>query len=101
MGRHVPGICDRCGFRYNLSDLKFEYIMGKPTGLRTCPSCHDESHPQLDTRGLKTSDKQSVPDSRPQPDLEESRKLYAFDPVGTPLTSTAFVEIGRVKVVIT
>jgi hypothetical protein len=95
----TPGICDRCGLRYPLKQLKFEYELGKNTGLRVCRACLDPSHPQLDTRGLQTSDKQSVPNSRSDAsELAASRAMFAFNPVGVPLTSTAFTDIGRVTV---
>jgi len=98
----VPGICDRCGLRYKLKDLRFEYLLGRNTGSRVCRSCLDPSHPQLDTRNVRTDDKQSVPDMRSDiPELKEERAMFAFDPVGTPLTSTAFTETGRVRVEVT
>ncbi len=98
----VPGICDRCGQRYKLYQLKFEFIMGRNTGVRVCPKCIDPSHPQLDTRGVRTDDKMWVPESRSDaPELPEERKMFAWNPVGVPLTSTAFVAIGSVTVEIT
>jgi hypothetical protein len=98
----VPGLCDRCGQRYHLYQLKSEYVMGRNTGMRVCPKCFDPSHPQLDTRGIRTDDKQSVPDSRSDSqELAAERAMFAWNPVGTPLTSTAFTETGRVTVVIT
>lgn len=98
----VPGICDRCGLRYPLKDLKFEYELGKNTGLRTCYYCNDPSHPQLDTRNLRTDDKQSVPDSRGDAaELPAERRLWAWNPVGQPATSTLYVYAGRVTVEIT
>ena len=95
----IPGICDRCGQRFHLKDLKWEQLLGRRTGLRVCRSCLDPSHPQLDTRNVRTDDKQSVKNSRSDvPELEESRSMFAWKPVGTPLTSTAFTAIGRVTV---
>lgn len=96
----VPGLCDRCDQRYPLHKLKFEYLMGRSTGLRVCPKCIDPSHPQLDTRGVRTDDKQSVPNSRSDnKELAAERAMFAFNPVGTPLTSTAFTQIGSVTVI--
>lgn len=98
----VPGICDRCGLRYNLDDLNEEYILGRKTGWFTCPQCYDDSHPQLDTRRVKTDDKQYVPNN--QSDVYEqadSRRLYAWKPVGCQLTSTCTVSVGRVTVMTT
>jgi len=98
----VPGICDRCAQRYPLNKLKFEFLLGRSTGLRVCPKCLDPAHPQLDTRGVRTDDKQSVPNSRSDlAELAASRAMFAWNPVGTPLTSTASVEIGRVTVTTT
>jgi hypothetical protein len=97
--RPVPGICKRCGQRYNLSDLKEEYLLGRATGVVVCESCYDESHPQLDTRGLRTNDKQSVPG--PQSDIYErveSRSLSGWNPVGADATSTAQTFLGNVRV---
>lgn len=95
----VPGICDRCGLRFPLKKLKFEFLLGRSTGLRVCPQCLDPSHPQLDTRGVRTDDKQSVKDRRSDAaELAASRAMFAWNPVGTPLTSTAQISIGRVTV---
>lgn len=95
----VPGLCDRCGLRFRLKTLKEEYLLGKPTGLLVCPRCYDKSHPQLDTRGVRTDDKQSV--KRPRSDKaenEESRRLFGWKPVGHPTTNVADGFVGRVTV---
>lgn len=98
----VPGICDRCGQRYDLRDLKMLYILGRRTGIMVCEECYEESHPQLDTRGVKTNDKQSVKDPRSDSkELIESRRLSSFNPVGCEATSTMTLSMGRVTVVIT
>jgi hypothetical protein len=97
--RPVPGICDRCGLRYKLHDLSEEYVLGRGTGLLVCNKCLDESHPQLDTRHVRTDDKQSVKNSRSDwAELEASRRLYAWNPVGHQTTSTLTIEIGKVRV---
>jgi hypothetical protein len=98
----VPGICDRCGLRFKLSSLRDEYLLGRPTGIRVCKQCYDESHPQLDTRGVKTNDQQSVKDSRSdRAELAESRRMMGWNPVGMVTTSTSIVSVGRVTVRIT
>lgn len=95
----VPGICDRCGQRYRLLELKEEYLIGRRTGLYTCPSCYDESHPQLDTRFVRTDDKQTVKNSRSdQPERDASRRLFGFNPVGGQATGYLEVQVGRVTV---
>lgn len=99
MSRKTPGLCDRCGFRYNLETLNEEYLLGRKTGIVVCAKCYDESHPQLDTRGLRTNDKQSVPGN--QSDIyegEESRRLSGWNPVGADATSTATVYLGAIRI---
>jgi hypothetical protein len=83
-----PGLCDRCGLRYPLHELRVEWVLDKQTRLKTCPSCHDESHPQLDTRKVETSDRQDVPDARPDRGQVTSRKLSGVNPVGGHNAST-------------
>lgn len=95
----VPGICDRCGQRYALEDLKMLYIMSKKTGLLVCEECWEESHPQLDTRHIRTDDKEFVKDSRSdRNELAESRRLFGFNPVGHQSTGLAVSALGRVRV---
>lgn len=95
----IPGICDRCGLRFKLDDLEEEYVLGRRTGNLVCPSCYDESHPQLDTRHVKTNDRQSVPNSRSDKgELANSRRFSAWNPVGFQTTSTLEVKVGSVRV---
>jgi len=95
----VPGICDRCGLRYKLRTLREEYILGKPTGLFVCQRCWDESHPQLDTRNVKTDDKQFVRNSRPDSaELTDSRRLFGWNPVGGEASGAVDISTGQVSV---
>lgn len=98
--RPIPGLCDRCGQRYHLKDLKEEFLLGRPTGVVVCKQCHDESHPQLDTRNVRTSDKQTVPDAQSDAgELAESRRLHGFSPfVGGEATGFVGMKMGRVTV---
>ena len=45
--RKVQGQCDRCGFTFKLSELKYEIYDRQNTRKRICPSCYDKDHPQL------------------------------------------------------
>lgn len=100
--KQVPGICDRCGLRYKLASLKEEHLLGRPTGLLVCRYCYDESHPQLDTRNVKTNDKQSVDNPRSDAkELRASRALFSWNPVGHETTGVMFVSVGRVTVRVT
>lgn len=74
--KYAIGICDRCGFRYPLHDLKFEMISAKgapenkPSGLRVCPECLDKPHPQAflpQAVAAKLPDAQAL--FQPRPDV--------------------------------
>jgi len=41
--KYAKAICDRCGFEYKLLKLREEW-----NGLKTCPSCYEPKHPQLE-----------------------------------------------------
>lgn len=53
------GICDRCGFKYRLSDMKKEW-----TGLMVCREDYDIRHPQEYIRGH--ADRPAVRNARPE-----------------------------------
>tara|TARA_B100000780_G_C21113197_1_gene450082 strand:+ start:2225 stop:2542 length:318 start_codon:yes stop_codon:yes gene_type:complete len=56
--KNAYGLCDRCGFRYGLIELKKEW-----NGLKTCPECYEAKHPQLTPKANK-ADKQAVREPR-------------------------------------
>ena len=43
----AAGICDRCGFRYKLKELRNLVVKFKRTNIKVCPSCWEADHPQL------------------------------------------------------
>lgn len=95
----VPGLCDICGQRWRLKDLKMVYEIDSPKNILACPECWDPSHPQLDTRHVRTDDKQSVKNPRSdKAELEASRRLYAWNPVGCEATGYLELKSGRVTI---
>lgn len=99
VNKDVPALCDRCGQRYLLRELKEIDILGKKTGMLVCSDCWEPSHPQLDTRHVRTDDRQSVNPSRSDSiEWEASRALFAWNPVGCEATSTIVGSVGRVTV---
>lgn len=97
-GKYAHGFCDRCGFRYPLHALKAEYQRQNPTGLRTCPECFDKDHPQ-NSLGLNVvQDPQALFNPRPDLSLEESRRLFSWDPVGH-ASLQAIAGVGAVNIV--
>lgn len=95
-GKYALAHCDRCGFRYKLLELKKEW-----NGLKTCPSCYEMKHPQLEPISA-TSDPEALYDPRPDNDNENTDYVHVFtstDPVGTnfdPLSATS--NLGSVTI---
>ena len=105
-GKKAFGFCDRTGFRYPLRDLVPQIEDGRPNGLLVGRDVLDKDNPQLQLGRIRTTDPQALRNPRPDRDLNESRGLSAFDPVGggnTALGSRTvgldmFGQVGRVEV---
>jgi len=66
-GRNSIAECDRCGFRYKLTELKPLTIKTKVTNIIVCPTCWEPDQPQLQL-GMWASqvvDPQAVRNPRP------------------------------------
>ena len=59
--------CDRCGFRYKLTELKPLTIKTKITNILVCPTCWEPDQPQLQLGMYPINDPQAV--RNPRPDL--------------------------------
>lgn len=97
-GSRAWGICDRCGFRYLLNQLKREIFDQRFNGLRVCPNCLDKDHPQLRQGDIVIADPQSLYDPRPDVNERPSTQLFGWRPVGNPLTNTLVATLGSVTV---
>jgi len=64
-GRKAFGFCDRCGFRYNLKDLKTETVNLATTNLLVCSECWDPDHPQNMLGRVRVDDPQALRNPRP------------------------------------
>lgn len=111
--------CDRCGFRYKLTELKPLTIKTKITNILVCPTCWEPDQPQLQLGMYPINDPQAV--RNPRPDLsyyEEgnngaggSRIIeWGWNPVGgsrsfdaalTPNALAPVAAVGTVTVVTT
>lgn len=122
-GKNSIAECDRCGFRFKLTDLKREVVKTKNYELLVCGPCWDPDHPQLQLGMYPVDDPQGVRNPRPDrsyvasgllPDGyqgEGSRNLqWGWNPVGgssffddalTPNNLALSVEIGTVTVTTT
>ena len=67
-GKYALAVCDRCGQQYKYSQLREEVENGRRNGLRVCPPCYDEDHPQLRLGKEIVVDPQALRDPRPDAD---------------------------------
>jgi len=79
-GKRAFGFCDRCGFRYDLGELKLEIVKGVPKNLRVCSSCFDPDHPQLWVGTFPVNDPQALKNPRPDTAQNASRALFGWVP---------------------
>ena len=63
-GRTAIAECDRCGFRYKLSELRKETRKGNITNIKVCPTCWEPDHPQLHLGETPVDDPQAIRDPR-------------------------------------
>ena len=96
-GKRAFGFCDRCYQRYDLKELKHQIYDQKPIGLRVCPECLDEDHPQLQLGKVPVYDPIALYD--PRPDTNPGSGLYGWNPVGNPAQDiTSYVGTVTVRI---
>lgn len=89
------GICDRCGFAFKLSQLREEFVRGRSNGLRVCPECWDDDHPQNWTGSVDATDAQALRFARPENNRESRRiNVYMQEFYG----ARVFSRVGQVEV---
>ncbi len=64
-GKHAFGFCDRCGFRYDLKELKSEVVDLNPTGYLVCSECWDPDNPQYQLGREPISGAEALENPRP------------------------------------
>ena len=64
-GKIAIAICDRCGFRFRLRELKELVIKTKKVNLLACPACWDPDQPQLQLGMHPVDDPQGLRNPRP------------------------------------
>lgn len=83
--------CDRCGRTTLLSRLTAQVIAGHTSGLKVCPLCLDEDHPQQFVNRYSRPEKLSVDGARPP--AAHNTGPAGFDPVPS---FTLMLSIGKV-----
>ena len=103
-GKYAFGFCDRTGFRYKIKDLVPQIKAGRMTGLMVGKDMLDKDQPQNFLGRLGDyADPQALRNPRPDTSQADSRKLSAFDPVGSGNADgsgnlVAHGKVGRVTV---
>ena len=82
VGKQSIAICDRCGARAKYLELKAQVVNSLVTGLRVCPDCLDQDHPQLKLNRVRIDDPQALRHARPESEKIPQRELIppAYDP---------------------
>ena len=100
-GKHAIAQCDRCNFRYKLSQLKRLVIKTKNVNILVCPECWEPDQPQLSLGLYPVNDPQAVRNPRPDsPSYYQSglNGLQTVDVTG-PLQSETGVPSGGSRVI--
>ena len=71
-GKNSIAQCDRCGFRFKLTELKKEVKKTKTYNLLVCPECWDPDQPQLQLGMYPVEDAQAVREPRPDTSYQVS-----------------------------
>lgn len=93
-GKYAFGYCDRTGFRYPKKDLVEQIVNQRPTGLLVGKDVVDEDQPQLQLGRVRVNDPQALRNPRPDQSLQESRKFFAWNPVGGGVTALGSRTVG-------
>ena len=94
-GKLAVAICDRCGFKKKLHDLRKEW-----TGLKVCDACFEPKHPQLGPFN-HIADPEALYDPRPNNDIEANGgNVFSTDnPIGRSFRGFLLTSaLGRVTI---
>ena len=96
-GKHSIAECDRCGFRYKLTQLKILVIKTKNVSIKVCPECFEPDQPQLQL-GMwanQVVDPQAVREPRPDVSYNVSGTSgLQIQPSGTGPLASGYPEGG-------
>lgn len=94
VGRRSISECDRCGFRFKLSQLRKLVVKGKVISTKVCPSCFDPDHPQLKLGMYPVADPQALREPRPDFSGYAQSRAMMYPVYGTAATGY----VGEVSV---
>lgn len=81
-GAKAWGVCDVCGFRFDLKKLKNLVVKTKQTEIKACPQCWVPDQPQLLLGTFPVSDPQAIRNPRPDTNTWYSSGLTATGSFG-------------------
>ena len=87
-GQYALALCDRCGQQYDYIELRQEW-----NGLRVCPDCFEEKHPQLDPHPV-AFEPEALRD--PRPDRKEPVEILVGQNIFPLFTTTSIQGITSV-----
>lgn len=74
-GKFAIAECDRCGFRYKLTELRKLTIKTKNVNIKVCQTCWEPDQPQLSLGLYPVNDPQAV--REPRPDVSYYQSGYS------------------------
>ena len=63
-GKRAIAVCDRCGFKYKLKELRQLVIKTKNVNILVCPTCWEPDQPQLQLGMYPVNDPQALRNPR-------------------------------------
>jgi len=83
-GKFSIAVCDRCGFRFKLKQLKRLIVKTKDINILVCPECWEADQPQLQLGMYPVSDPQAVENPRPDHAAADGSRIiqWGWNPVG-------------------
>jgi hypothetical protein len=99
-GKNAISQCDRCGFRFKLSQLRRLVIKTKNVNILVCQECWEPDQPQLSLGLYPVNDPQAVRNPRPDLGYYESglNGLQITEQTGPGIDSTG-VPMGGSRVI--
>lgn len=98
-GKFAIGLCDTCGQRFPLKELKVQIVAGRATNIKNCSYCLDKDHPQYFIGRVPINDPIALLNPRPDTGIPGTRELWGWNPVGNPAVY-ASAQVGVINILI-
>lgn len=71
-GKYSIAMCDRCGQKFSLKELRTQTLKTKPYKIKVCRPCYEPDHPQLKLGMYPVFDPQAVREPRPDTSYQQA-----------------------------